>query len=65
MVIGQGDVCWASLGEPRGSEPGFRLPILIVQGDDFNASRISHRDLLLVLAGITLVLGGPQPLADS
>lgn len=41
MVIAQGDVCWASLAEPVGSSAGFRRPVLIVQGDAFNASRIS------------------------
>jgi mRNA interferase MazF len=41
MVIGQGDVCWASLDDPIGSSPGFRRPVAIVQGDSFNASRIA------------------------
>ena len=41
MVISQGDVCWASLETPVGSGPGFRRPVTIVQGDSFNASRIS------------------------
>jgi mRNA interferase MazF len=41
MVIGQGDVCWASLDDPVGSAPGFRRPVVIVQGDSFNASRIA------------------------
>jgi mRNA interferase MazF len=41
MVIGQGDVCWASLEDPVGSSPGFRRPVVIVQGDNFNASRIA------------------------
>ncbi len=41
MVISQGDVCWASLPDPVGSGAGFRRPVLIVQGDSFNASRIS------------------------
>jgi mRNA interferase MazF len=41
MMIGQGDVCWASLADPVGSGAGFRRPVLIVQGDSFNASRIS------------------------
>jgi mRNA interferase MazF len=41
MVISQGDVCWASLDEPVGSSPGFRRPVAIVQGDNFNASRIA------------------------
>jgi mRNA interferase MazF len=41
MVIAQGDVCWASLDEPVGSGPGFRRPVIIVQADAFNASRIA------------------------
>jgi len=41
MVIGQGDVFWASLDDPVGSAAGFRRPVVIVQGDSFNASRIA------------------------
>lgn len=41
MVISQGDVWWADLGEPVGSQPGFRHPVVVVQGDSFNRSRIS------------------------
>jgi mRNA interferase MazF len=41
MVIGQGEIWWADLAEPRGSEPGFRRPVLIVQGDAFNRSAIA------------------------
>lgn len=40
MVISQGDVFWAELGTPVGSEPGFRRPVVIVQSDAFNRSRI-------------------------
>jgi mRNA interferase MazF len=40
MVISQGDVCWASLPDAVSSGPGFRRPVVIVQGDAFNASRI-------------------------
>lgn len=41
MVIAQGDVCWADLPEPTGSGPGFRRPVLVVQGNTFNRSRIA------------------------
>jgi mRNA interferase MazF len=41
VVITQGEVWWADLGEPRGSEPGFRGPVLVVQGDSLNRSRIA------------------------
>lgn len=41
MVISQGEVWWADLAEPRGSEPGFRRPVVVVQSDSFNRSRIA------------------------
>ena len=41
MVIHQGEVWWATLPEPAGSEAGFRRPVVVVQGDRFNRSRIS------------------------
>ncbi len=41
MVISQGDVWWAELPEPAGSGPGFRRPVVVVQSDVFNRSRIS------------------------
>lgn len=41
MVIAQGDVWWAELPDPVGSEAGLRRPVLVVQGDAFNRSRIS------------------------
>jgi mRNA interferase MazF len=41
VVIAQGDVWWAELAEPRGAEPGFRRPVVVVQGDPLNRSRIA------------------------
>ena len=41
MVISQGETWWADLGELVGSEPAFRRPVLVVQGDALNASRIA------------------------
>lgn len=40
MVVERGQVWWADLGEPGGSEPGFRRPVVIIQSDAFNQSRI-------------------------
>jgi len=40
MVIAQGHVYWANLPDPTGSGPGFRRPVLVVQGDALNRSRI-------------------------
>jgi mRNA interferase MazF len=36
----RGEIWWASLGEPQGSGPGFRTPVLIVQSNEFNESAI-------------------------
>jgi mRNA interferase MazF len=41
MVIAQGDVVWADLGEPVGAQPGFKRPVVVVQGDAFNQSAIA------------------------
>ena len=41
MTIAQGDVWWADLPEARGSGPGFRRPVVVVQGDALNRSRIA------------------------
>ena len=40
MVVHRGEIWWADLAEPRGSEPGFRHPILILQAEPFNRSRL-------------------------
>ena len=39
-MIAQGEIWWADLGDPIGSAPGYRRPVLIVQCDAINASRI-------------------------
>ena len=41
MVIRQGEVYWVELDEPKGSEPGYRHPFVIVQNDAFNKSNIN------------------------
>jgi mRNA interferase MazF len=38
--VRRGELWWASLGEPVGSGPGFRRPVLIVQSNEFNDSAI-------------------------
>lgn len=40
-MIAQGDIWWAALPDPVGSGPGFKRPVVIVQGDTFNRSRIA------------------------
>jgi len=40
-VISQGEVWWAELDAPRGSAPGFRRPVVVIQSDDLNHSQIA------------------------
>lgn len=41
MKIKQGDIFWADLPSPRGSEPGYRRPAVVVQNDVYNASSVA------------------------
>jgi mRNA interferase MazF len=41
MVIKRGEIWWAALPEPAGSGPGYKRPILIIQADEFNKSKIN------------------------
>lgn len=41
MVIGQGEVWWADLAEPIGSAPGYRRPVIVLQSDSLNRSKIA------------------------
>jgi mRNA interferase MazF len=55
--IQRGEIWWADLPEPRRSEPGFRRPVLVVQADSFNRSRIQ--------TVIVAVITGNLELADA
>jgi mRNA interferase MazF len=41
VEVAQGETWWANLPEPTGSGPGFRRPVVVVQGDALNRSRIA------------------------
>lgn len=53
----RGEIWWADLGIPFGSDPGFKRPIVIVQDDAFNKSKIQT----VIVASITTNLN----LADA
>jgi len=40
-VVAQGEVWWADLPDPTGSGPGFRRPVVVLQGDALNRSRLA------------------------
>ena len=55
MVIERGEVWWADLGEPDGSEPGYRRPVVIVQSDAFNRSRLRTVIAVVLMTNARLV----------
>lgn len=53
-MIHRSEIWWASLGEPEGSGPGYRRPVLIVQSDEFNRSRIGTVIVAVLTSNTTL-----------
>jgi mRNA interferase MazF len=54
MVIKRGEIWWASLPEPAGSMPGYRRPVVIVQSDAFNRSRITTVLAVVITSNLRL-----------
>src|SRR5271154_6490974 len=52
--VQRGDIWWADLPEPRGSEPGFLRPFLIVQANAFNQSRIRTVIIAAIISNLAL-----------
>ncbi len=50
----RGEIWWANLPDPVGSEPGYRRPVLIIQDDTFNQSRISTVIVVIITSNIQL-----------
>ena len=53
-MIRRGQIWWADLAEPRGSEPGYRHPVLVLQRDEVNASRINTVVVCLLTSNTAL-----------
>ena len=54
----RGEIWWADFGIPFRSEPGFRRPVLIIQDDAFNRSKINT---VLVIPLTTNMILGESP----
>ena len=55
MVTPQrGEIWWADLGEPRGSQPGYRRPVLVVQDIHFNRSHLATVIVLSLTSNLRL-----------
>jgi len=52
--IQRGEVWWADLPKPRHSEPGYRRPVLVVQTDAFNRSRIQTVIVAVITSNVEL-----------
>lgn len=50
----RGEVWWASLPAPTGSGPGFRRPVVVVQSNPFNQSRIATVLVAIVTSNLAL-----------
>ena len=50
----RGEVWWATLPPPTGSGPGFRRPVLVIQSDPFNESRISTAVVAVITSNLAL-----------
>ncbi|MCL2175388.1 MAG: type II toxin-antitoxin system PemK/MazF family toxin [Treponema sp.] len=55
----KGEIWWAVLPSPRGSEPAKKRPVLVIQGNDFNSSNLNT----VICAGLTsnLMLANAPP----
>ncbi len=50
----RGEVWWAALEEPAGSEPGYRRPVVIVSSNEFNKSKINTILVAIVTSNLCL-----------
>ncbi|MBI4667715.1 MAG: type II toxin-antitoxin system PemK/MazF family toxin [Elusimicrobia bacterium] len=53
-MVSRGEVWWADLPDPVASEPGYRRPVLIVQSDAFNRSRIKTIVVVVLTSNLRL-----------
>lgn len=50
----RGEIWWASLGEPIGSEPGYRRPVVVISSNEFNKSKINTVIVAVVTSNLRL-----------
>jgi mRNA interferase MazF len=65
LVIQRGEIWWANLPEPTGSEPGYRRPVLVVQSDEFNQSRIATVIAVVLTSNLKLAQAPGNVLLSS
>jgi mRNA interferase MazF len=55
VQLNRGEVWWANLSDAAGSGPGYRRPVLVVQGDAFNRSRLATAIVVVLTSNLHLV----------
>ena len=55
-MIQRGSICWADLGEARGSRPAKRRPVLVIQSGPFNASRLNTTIAAVITSNTALAV---------
>ena len=57
-MIGRGSICWVDLGAPRGNRPAKTRPVLVVQDDAVNASRLATTIVAVITSNTGLAAVG-------
>lgn len=53
-MVNRGEVWWAELSDPVGSEAGYKRPIVVIQADSFNLSRINTVICIVITSNLKL-----------
>ena len=54
MVVKRGEIWWATLDEPSGSEPGYCHPVVIISSNEFNNSQIQTVIVAVITSNLRL-----------
>jgi mRNA interferase MazF len=65
MVINRGEIWWATLPDPAGSGPGYKRPVLIIQSNEFNKSKINTIVVTVITSNIRLAVAPGNILLSS
>jgi len=65
MVIKRGEIWWAALPEPVGSGPGYKRPVLIIQSNEFNESKINTIIAVVITSNTRLAAAPGNVLLSS
>jgi mRNA interferase MazF len=65
VVIAQGDTCWADLGPPVGSGPGFRRPVVVIQNESLSRSALRTAVCVLLTSNLRLASAQGNVLLSS